>query len=203
MRPSDWSTQQLAEFVAAVSEATTEPAAALVAVERTAEALDADGWLHTGDLGKLDDDGYLRIVDRKKELIINAAGKNMSPAVIEAAIKRGCALIGHVVAIGDGRPYNVALITLDPEAAAAFASREGLDGASAAALAARDDVRALVRAAVDAGNATLSRVEQIKKFALLGDEWLPDSDVLTPTLKVRRRPVAERYAQTIAELYGA
>ena len=90
--------------------------------EKTSEAIDDDGWLHTGDIGEFDEDGYLKIVDRKKELIINAAGKNMSPANIEAKLKAASPLIGQAIAIGDGRPYNVALITLDPDVAPAFAA---------------------------------------------------------------------------------
>ena len=101
--------------------------------EKTAETIDADGWLHTGDIAEIDDDGYVRIVDRKKELIINAAGKNMSPANIEAALKSASPLIGQAIAIGDSRPYNVALIVLDPDAAGAFARQHGLADAVAEA----------------------------------------------------------------------
>ena len=103
--------------------------------EKTAETIDADGWLHTGDVGELDDDGYLTIVDRKKELIINSAGKNMSPANIEAALKSASPLIGQVCAVGDDRPYNVALIVLDPDAAPVFAQQEGIEDVSLESLA--------------------------------------------------------------------
>lgn len=157
--------------------------------DKTAEAIDAQGWIHTGDIGELDDDGCLRIVDRKKELIINAAGKNMSPANIEAELKTASPLIGQAAVIGDGRPYNVALLVLDPDAAAA------LDPAS-------DETRAQVAAGVEAANARLSRVEQIKKWELLGDEWLPGGDELTPTMKLKRKPIAEKYAATIESLYA-
>src|ERR687891_2406993 len=98
--------------------------------EKNAETFTDDGWLLTGDIGELDEDGYLRIVDRKKELIINAAGKNMSPANIESKLKAASPLIGQAIAIGDRRPYNVALIVLDPDACAAFAKEKGLDDAS-------------------------------------------------------------------------
>jgi long-subunit acyl-CoA synthetase (AMP-forming) len=154
--------------------------------ERTAEALDADGWLHTGDVATIDDDGFVTIVDRKKELIINAAGKNMSPANIEAALKAAGPLIGQACVIGDRRPYNVALLVLDPEA--------GLDPRN-------PEVAARVQAEVDAANDRLSRVEQIKRFALLEEEWLPGGDELTPTMKLKRKPIAEKYADWIEQLY--
>ena len=155
--------------------------------DKTAEAIDADGWLHTGDVATIDDDGFVTIVDRKKELIINAAGKNMSPANIEAALKSAGPLIGQACVIGDRRPYNVALLTLDPEL--------GLDPRN-------PEVRERVEAEVNAANDRLSRVEQIKRFALLEEEWLPGGDELTPTMKLKRKPIAEKYAERIGELYG-
>src|SRR3989475_11436887 len=117
--------------------------------EQTKQSFTDDGWLRTGDIGEFDDDGYLKIVDRKKELIINAAGKNMSPANIEARLKGSHPLIGQAVAIGDRRPYNVALIVLDPDAGAAFAREHALEDASPAALARDKRVREAVAAAVD------------------------------------------------------
>jgi len=155
--------------------------------ERTAEAIDEHGWLHTGDVGVLDHDGCLRIVDRKKELIINAAGKNMSPALIEGQLKTASPLIGQAMVIGDRRPYNVALLVLEPEANAAA-----------------DDPAVLqqVGEAVDRANAKLSRVEQIKKWKLLDEEWLPGGDELTPTMKLKRKPIAEKYAADIEALYA-
>src|SRR5919106_1192749 len=132
--------------------------------EKTAEAIDADGWLHTGDVATVDDEGYVRIVDRKKELIINAAGKNMSPANIESQLKSASPLIGQAVAIGDRRPYNVALIVLDPDAATAWAAKNGLEGKSVAELAGEEKVVAAIQAGVDEANAKMARVEQIKKF---------------------------------------
>ncbi len=170
--------------------------------EKTAEVIDADGWLHTGDVGAFDDEGNLRIIDRKKELIINAAGKNMSPANIENAIKSGSPLIAQVVAIGDRRPYNTALIVLDADACAAHAGREGLADGSAAALSQDHKVLELIAAAVDAGNVRLSRIEQIKRHTVLAESWLPGTDVLTPTMKLRRRPIAELYAETIDRMYA-
>jgi long-subunit acyl-CoA synthetase (AMP-forming) len=169
--------------------------------EKTDEAIDADGWLHTGDLGAFDDAGYLRIVDRKKELIINAAGKNMSPANIEAAIKGASPLIGQVVAIGDGRPYNVALIVLDPEVCAAYGAANGIDDASTAALATDEGLRSEIARAIGRANQSLARVEQIKRFAVLGDVWEPGGGQLTPTMKLQRRPIAEHYAAEINALY--
>jgi long-subunit acyl-CoA synthetase (AMP-forming) len=159
--------------------------------EKTAEALTEDGWLLSGDVGEFDEDGYLRIVDRKKELIINAAGKNMSPANIEAKLKAASPLIAQVVAIGDRRPYNVALIVLDHET---LAARGG----------AADDAetRAEIERAVASANERLARVEQIKRFHVLDGEWGPGGDELTPTLKLKRKPIGEKYAAQIEALYA-
>lgn len=168
----------------------------------TTEAIGPDGFLRTGDVGEIDADGYVRIVDRKKELIVNAAGKNMSPANIERKVKAACPLIGSVVAVGDRRPYTVALVILDPEAAAGFAAERGLSDGSVGALAASDEMRAHVRAAVEQANARLSRVEQIKRFVILPVEWPPGGDELTPTMKLKRRPIAEKYATEIDRLYA-
>ncbi len=164
-----------------------------------AETLDDDGWLHTGDIGEFDDDGYLKIVDRKKELIINAAGKNMSPANIESKLKASSPLIGQAIAIGDGRSYNVALVTLDPDAAPAFASSRHRGTTSRRCV--DDEVIAAVQEASTA-NEQLARVEQIKKFKLLPEEWQPGGDELTPTMKLKRKPIAEKYAEEIEELYA-
>jgi long-chain acyl-CoA synthetase len=170
--------------------------------EKTAETIGADGWLRTGDIGELDELGYLKIVDRKKELIINAAGKNMSPANIEQQLKQGSPLIGQAIAIGDRRAYNVALIVLDPDACVAFASSHGLADPTAAAMAAEQAVREEVSAGVDRANSHLSRVEQIKRFEVLPVDWLPGGDELTPTMKLRRKPINEKYAAEIERLYA-
>jgi long-subunit acyl-CoA synthetase (AMP-forming) len=170
--------------------------------EKTSEAVDEDGWLHTGDVGELDDDGYLTIVDRKKELIINSAGKNMSPANIEAAIKTSSALIGQVCAVGDDRPYNVALIVLDPDAAPVFAQQEGIEDVSLASLANEPAVLEEIAAAVERGNADLARVEQVKRFRVLPTDWQPGGDELTPTMKLKRRPIERKYVAEIEELYA-
>jgi len=170
--------------------------------DKTAEAIDADGWLHTGDVMTMDDEGYLRIVDRKKELIINATGKNMSPANIENTIKAATPVIGDVVAIGDGRSYNTALIVLNADTAASYARQHGLPDAAAQTLAANADLIAQIKAGVAIGNAKLSRVEQIKRFIVLPAFWGPGGDELTLTQKLRRKPIAEKYATEIEALYA-
>lgn len=169
--------------------------------ERTAEAVDGDGYMHSGDIGLLDDDGYLTIVDRKKELIINSGGKNMSPANIESELKTASVLIGQAVCIGDRRPYNVALLVLDPDAVPAFAAAHGLDGTDLPAFSREPAVLAEVTAGVDRANAQLSRIEQIKRWTLLPAEWPPAGDELTPTMKLRRKPIAVKYADEIEALY--
>jgi long-subunit acyl-CoA synthetase (AMP-forming) len=168
--------------------------------EKTAGTFE-DGWLLTGDIGELDEDGYLRIVDRKKELIINAAGKNMSPANIEAKLKTASPLIGQCVAIGDRRPFNTALIVLDPDYAPAWAQENGLGEVPMAELARQEKLIAAVQEGVDEANSKLSRVEQIKKFTILEEEWAPGGDELTPTMKLKRRPIAEKYHRQIEDLY--
>ncbi len=172
------------------------------APEKTAETIDPDGWLHTGDIGTLDEDGYLRIVDRKKELIINAAGKNMSPANIEATIKSVSPLIGQACAIGDARPYNTALIVLDADFAPVWAAQHGLEGRSLEELSSEPAVQAAVQETLDAANSRLARVEQIKKFTIVPGDWLPGEDELTPTMKLRRKPIAEKYASEIEAMYA-
>jgi long-chain acyl-CoA synthetase len=170
--------------------------------ERTAEAIDADGWLHTGDIAEFDAEGYVRIVDRKKEIIINAAGKNMSPANIESTLKGAGPIIGQVCAIGDGRPYNTALVVLDSDFAPAFAAQQGIEARSLEDLAGEQAVVAAVQAAVDKGNAELARVEQIKKFTIVAGDWMPGGDELTPTMKLKRKPIAEKYEAEIEAMYA-
>jgi long-chain acyl-CoA synthetase len=169
--------------------------------EKTAGALDVDGWLHSGDIGELDDDGYLTIVDRKKELIITAGGKNISPANLEAALK-AFPLIGQACVIGDRRPFVTALLVLDPEVAPAWAKQHDADGATLAELAEHPQVRAEVERNVAEANKRFNNVEQVKKFVLLGEEWLPDSEELTPTMKLKRRGIHTKYAEVIDELYA-
>jgi long-chain acyl-CoA synthetase len=170
---------------------------------KTADAIDADGWLYTGDILEMDSDGYLRIVDRKKELIINAAGKNMSPANIENAILGATPMVGVMVTIGDGRPYNSALMVFDADSVGPYAAQHGLSDASPAALAADPEVIARIAAGVAEGNTKLSRVEQIKRFRVLPTLWEPGGDEITLTMKLKRRPIAEKYAAEIDELYAS
>src|SRR3954447_5591256 len=170
--------------------------------EQTAEALDSDGWLHTGDIGQFDEAGYLKIVDRKKEIIINAAGKNMSPAHIESCLKSAGPLIGQAVTIGDARSYNTALLVLDADGAPAWAQAHGIEDVSLEALAAREDVREAVAAEVEEANQHLARVEQIKKFHIVAGDWTPGGDELTPTMKLKRKPIAEKYASDIEAMYA-
>jgi long-chain acyl-CoA synthetase len=172
------------------------------APDKTAEAIDAEGWLHTGDVGEIDEDGYLTIVDRKKELIINAAGKNMSPANIEAELKMGSPLIGQAVTIGDRRPYNTALIVLDADYAPQWAGQHGLDGSSLKDLAREPKVIEAVQAGVNEANNNLARVEQIKKFTIVPGDWAPGGDELTPTMKLKRKPIAEKYQGEIEGMYS-
>ena len=154
----------------------------------TAEAIDSAGWLHTGDIVSIDE-GYLRVVDRKKELIINASGKNMSPTNIENTIKAACPLIGMVMVVGEARPYNTALIVLDADSSSTNIPYSKLV----------DEITAGVAAA----NAKLSRVEQIKRLRVLPVFWEPGGDELTPTMKLKRRSIAQKYAAEIDELYAS
>ncbi len=170
--------------------------------DATAEAIDADGWLHTGDIADIDEDGYVTIVDRKREIIINTSGKNMSPSNIESTVKAASPLIGQAVVIGDARPYNTALIVLDADFAPMWAAQHGLQGLDLAGLAGEDRMRAAVQEALDGANAKLARVEQIKRFELVRGDWLPGGDELTPTMKLKRKPIAEKYAAQIAALYA-
>jgi long-chain acyl-CoA synthetase len=170
--------------------------------EKTAEALDPEGWLHTGDVATIDADGYVRIVDRKKEIIINAAGKNMSPANIEQHLKAASPLIGQAICIGDRRPYNVALLVLDPDTSASWAREHGRASATLAELRADPELLAEIELAVQHANEKMARVEQIKRFAILATDWEPGGDELTPTYKLKRKAVHQKYAADIERLYA-
>jgi long-chain acyl-CoA synthetase len=170
--------------------------------EQTAALLDDDGWLHTGDIGNLDDDGFLRVIDRKKELIITAGGENVAPAGIENLLVAH-PLIGQALAYGDRRPYIVALLTLDGEVAPAWARARGIEAGSLAELADRPEVAQAVAEAVAAANAKLARVQQVKYWRLLPVEWTAESEELTPTLKLKRRVVHAKYADVIDSLYSS
>jgi long-chain acyl-CoA synthetase len=171
--------------------------------EQTAETIDEDGWLHTGDIGVLDEDGYLKIVDRKKELIITAGGKNVSPANLEAELKM-IPLVGQACAIGEQRPFMSALVVLDPDAAASWAAAHGLSGddATPAALAENPDVIAEINEGLVEVMKGFNNAEAVKKVKVLGDEWLPDSELLTPTSKLKRRGILAKFADEIEELYA-
>jgi long-chain acyl-CoA synthetase len=171
------------------------------APEKTAETIDPEGWLHTGDIGQIDEDGYLRIVDRKKELIINAAGKNMSPANIEATIKTASPLIAQACVIGDRRPYNTALIVLDADFAPLWASQNELASSDFEDLPSHAVVQNAIQEAVDLANSKLARVEQIKRFTIVSGDWLPGDDELTPTMKLKRKPIAAKYSTDIESMY--
>jgi long-chain acyl-CoA synthetase len=153
-------------------------------------------------VGRLDEDGFLTIVDRKKEIIINSAGKNMSPANVEARLKSSTPLIGHACVIGDGRPYNTALIVLDADFAPMWASQRGLFEVAFERLASEQAMVAAVQAGVDVANRHLARVEQIKKFTLVRGDWPPGGDELTPTMKLKRKPIAEKYSRQIEAMYA-
>ena len=163
--------------------------------------MDAEGWLHSGDIGVLDADGYLRIVDRKKELIITAGGKNVSPANLESALKAQ-PLIGQACVIGDQRPFMSALVVLDPEFAPVWAKGQGIEPMSLAELADHPEVRAEIDRELGAAMASFNNAESVKKVTILHDEWLPDSEELTPTSKLKRRGIHAKYAQEIEALYS-
>jgi long-chain acyl-CoA synthetase len=169
--------------------------------DKTAEALEPDGTFHSGDIGVIDDDGYLRIVDRKKELIITAGGKNISPANLEAAIKTIPA-IGQALCVGDQRPFVSALVVLDPEVAPGWFAERGIETASLAELAADPAARDMLQRAIDEVMMRFSNVERVKRVAVLADEWLPDGDELTPTSKLKRRSILAKYADQIEAIYG-
>jgi long-subunit acyl-CoA synthetase (AMP-forming) len=171
--------------------------------EKTIEAIDLDGWLHTGDIGTIDEQGFVTILDRKKELLVNEAGKNLSPANIEMAIQSTSPLIDQVVAFGDAKPYVTALVVLDSDAVAAQAAALSMADPSLAAFAQHRQAREMLTAAVLEGNSKLSRVEQIKRFLIVGTPWEPGGDELTPTMKLKRKPIAEKYSAEIENLYAA
>jgi long-chain acyl-CoA synthetase len=169
--------------------------------EQTAELIDEDGWLHSGDIAERDGDGYFRIVDRKKELIITAGGKNISPVLVESLLKEH-PLVGQALAFGDRRPYVVALIVLDGEVAPAWAEQQGITVQGVAELARHPRVRQEVEQAVERANCRLARVEQVKRFEILPAEWTAESEELTPTMKLKRRVIHDKYLERIEALYA-
>jgi len=171
------------------------------AEEATRALVDEDGWLHTGDIGKVDEDGFFSVVDRKKEMIITSAGKNIAPSNIENLLKES-PLVGHALVFGDARPYCVAVLTLDGEVAPLVAQKHGIEFADLAELAQNPQILAMVQQSVDAANERLSRPEQVKKWELLPTEWTAESEELTPTLKLKRRVVHAKYQDVLEGLYG-
>ncbi len=168
--------------------------------EATRETLDSDGWLHTGDVGELDDDGYLKITGRKKDIIITAGGKNLTPANIENDLKQS-RFISQAVMYGDRRPYPVALITLDEEEIVPWARKQGLPE-KVAELAQADPVRELVQKELDRSNSNYAQVEQIKRFTILDHDLSVETGELTPTLKVKRNVINDRYEDLFESMYG-
>jgi long-chain acyl-CoA synthetase len=168
--------------------------------DATEEALQ-DGWLHTGDLVELTDEGYLKVIGRKKEIIITAGGKNLSPNNIEEAIKTKSPLIAQMLVHGDDKPYVSALVVLDAEAFPVWAEQHGVSAAGLEEAAADPAVQAEVERAVKAGNVELSKVEQVKRWTILGQEWTPDSGELTPTMKLKRSVIVDKYEKQIESMY--
>jgi long-chain acyl-CoA synthetase len=168
--------------------------------QATREVLGEDGWLRTGDVGALDDDGFLTITDRKRDIIVTAGGKNLSPANIENLLKAS-PYVSQALVIGDRRPFISALITLDPEEAETWAQANGFDG-DMAGLARRDEVRELVQGIIDAVNSNLARFEQVRAFAVLPRDFLAEENEVTPTLKLRRKICEEHFAAEIEALYS-
>ena len=169
--------------------------------EATAEVLSADGWFATGDIGELDDHGYLRITDRKKDLIKTSGGKYVAPQKVEAAVKAASPYVSQVLVHGEGRKYISALITLDPEAIATWAQENGQDATDATALSASAAVKQLIDGHVAQANRKLERWETIKKFEILPQEFTVDGGEVTPSLKIRRKAVEKKYGDTLNTLY--
>jgi long-chain acyl-CoA synthetase len=167
--------------------------------EATAEVLGEDGWLRTGDIAEIDDDGFIRITDRKKDIIVTAGGKNVAPQNLENDLKNS-KYISQAMVVGDRQPFIAALLTLDPDALPAWAAERGLP-TDMETLAASDEVRELIQGVVDEVNADRSRYEQIKRFSILPRDFTVDHDELTPTLKLKRRVVAQNFGEQLDELY--
>jgi len=169
--------------------------------EATAEVFDDDGWFHTGDIGEFDDDGFLTITGRKKELLVTAAGKNVAPAPLEDRL-RAHPFVSQAVIVGDQRPFIAALVTVDEDEFVQWARQTGLAATTVAESAESAELREVIRVAVDEANASVSRAESIREFVILPRDLTIEADELTPTLKVRRSIVLGRYAATIESIYG-
>lgn len=169
--------------------------------EASAEALDPDGWLHTGDIGTIDDDGFLRITDRKKDLFKTSQGKYVAPSATAAAFKAICPYVSEMIVYGEERPYCVALVSLDSEAITDWAAKNGMENLSFAEIARHDATRELIGGYIDTLNEQLNRWEQIKRFALLDRELSVTAGDLTPSLKAKRNVIVKNFADTITNLY--
>jgi long-chain acyl-CoA synthetase len=169
--------------------------------QATAEVLDADGWLKTGDVGTLDEDGFLHITDRKKDILVTAGGKNVAPQNIENELKTS-AYVSQALVLGDRRPYVAALLTLDAAEIGRWAAEQGVEG-DTESLASNPRVHRLLQEVVDGVNRDRSRYEQVKRFAILPRDFTMDAEEITPTLKLRRRVVQEHFADEIDELYAS
>ena len=169
--------------------------------EATGAVLDEDGWFATGDLGSLDEDGFLRITGRAKEIIVTAGGKNVAPALLEDRL-RGHPIISQVLVVGDGKPFIGALVTLDPEMLPGWLANHGLPAMTVEQASTDERVLAAIDRAVNRANEAVSRAESIRKFTVLTEEFTEANGLLTPSLKIKRGPAAERFAGQIAELYG-
>jgi long-chain acyl-CoA synthetase len=168
--------------------------------QATAEALDEEGWFRTGDVGEIDEEGFVRITGRKKEIIVTAGGKNVAPAVLEDRL-RSHLLVDQCLVVGDGRPFIGVLLTLDRETVADWAEQHG-KSADPAKLVDDPDLHAEIEAAVDEANRAVSKAESIRKFAILADDWSEEGGQLTPSLKLRRGVVLRDYVDEIEGLYS-
>jgi long-chain acyl-CoA synthetase len=168
--------------------------------EATREALQRDGWFHTGDVGEVDDEGFVRITGRKKEILVTAGGKNVAPAVLEDRL-RAHHLVDQCIVVGDGQPFIAALVTLDAEAVPAWAEAHGKPG-TVADLVDDADLQAEVQAAVDEANKAVSKAESIRKFTILAEDWTEEGGQLTPSLKLKRNVVMREFRDEVAALYS-
>ncbi|WP_298508726.1 AMP-binding protein, partial [uncultured Nocardioides sp.] len=165
----------------------------------TAEVLEGDGWFHTGDVGEVDDEGFVRITGRKKEILVTAGGKNVAPAILEDRV-RAHLLLDQCLVVGDGQPFIAALVTLDREAVATWASQHGKSG-RIEDLVDDPDLRTEIEAAIDDANKAVSKAESIRKFTVLADEWSEERGQLTPSLKLKRNVVMRENKDDVAALY--
>ena len=165
----------------------------------TAEVMERDGWFHTGDLGEVDDEGFVRITGRKKEILVTAGGKNVAPAVLEDRL-RGHLLVDQCIVVGDGQPFIAALVTLDRDSVPMWAEQHG-KSSNIADLVDDPDLRAEIEGAVEEANKAVSKAESIRKFSILPDEWTEEGGQLTPSLKLKRNVVMRELKDEVAALY--